>query len=71
MYQDEDFVLYPNPAQNMVYYRSSFDIKSIELYNMMGQIQSSVFDLKNKIDVSTLSDGIYIMRIYKKDGPIG
>jgi hypothetical protein len=66
--KEEDFLLYPNPAQNMVYYRTSMDIKKIELYNMMGQIQSSDLNLNHKLDISALPDGIYFMRIYKKDG---
>lgn len=70
VYRGEDFLLYPNPAQNIVYYKSSLEIKKIELYNMMGQIQSIEFNANNIMDISDLSDGIYFIKVYKSDGLI-
>lgn len=59
-----NFNLYPNPADNFVEVATTLDIDTIEIYNLLGKRVSSVKKLtSNRIDVSTLSKGLYLMKI--------
>ncbi len=58
--------IYPNPATDFVNIASKEDIKSVEIFNMAGQkIISSSSD---KISVSHLTKGIYIVKVTLENG---
>lgn len=64
-----DFVLYPNPANNMLYIKffQSTDIENIRIFNTLGQEvqvapKSRDVDIE-ALDVSALFPGIYYLRI--------
>ena len=55
------FSLYPNPATNLVNIELATELKSVEIYSLQGQkILSSI---KNQVDVSSLSKGMYLIRV--------
>lgn len=63
----EGFTTYPNPVTkgNFVITSSSIDKKQVSIYNMLGkQVFSSSFSgVKSEIDVTSISSGIYILRV--------
>lgn len=58
--------IFPNPAINIVNINSSFDIRQIEVYDLLGK--KIIINVgNNKIDISTLSNGLYLLKIIGKD----
>ncbi|MGC4040006.1 MAG: T9SS type A sorting domain-containing protein [Flavobacterium sp.] len=56
------FVLYPNPARNVLNIKGDFDAsESVTVYNMLGQavLKKSVTSNEESIDIAALSAGIY------------
>jgi len=61
--------IYPNPSSDLIFIKSNHNlIEKIEIYNSIGQINKSVVSDFKTLDISELSDGIYILRIYAKNG---
>jgi acetyl esterase/lipase len=62
--------LYPNPASNMITIHADAVIENINVIDRLGRVINtySVKAEEGKIDVSTLSTGIYIARINLKAG---
>ena len=59
------FMIYPNPASNNLFIskEDEFSVSPvIEILNYLGQTVLKS-DLKNKIDVSSLSNGVYILKL--------
>ena len=63
-----DIKVYPNPAKNMVTVSSvnPQDIKSVDIYNLIGQKVIEQINTEN-IDISELSAGTYIIKITTSD----
>lgn len=55
-------IIYPNPVQNILYVKGNSVAYSIEIYSLIGQLVKTVSNA-NEIDVSLLSQGIYLIRI--------
>lgn len=55
-------IIYPNPVQNILYVKGNSEAYSIEIYSLIGQLVKTVSNA-NEIDVSLLSQGIYLIRI--------
>jgi hypothetical protein len=65
----ESFKMYPNPANgNTVYFKVIEEVQ-INVYKVLGKLVSSnkVTENKNTIDISNLSEGIYVLRITNGD----
>lgn len=64
-----DVKIYPNPAENNIYIKSSnnLNISNINITNVLGKevFSSSLND--NKIDISNLNSGIYILTIQSEN----
>jgi hypothetical protein len=59
-------LVYPNPVENILYIKNSLDLKSINVYNHLGQL---VLQSKEAtIDVSQLSKGMYFLQINTGQG---
>jgi hypothetical protein len=57
---DENLIIYPNPSSDFVFIKSKNDFaNNIVIKNLLGQIVKTV--LTNKVDVSELSNGVYIV----------
>ncbi|CAH8283788.1 putative secreted protein (Por secretion system target) [Mariniflexile fucanivorans] len=67
-----DVLLYPNPASHIVNIKpnNQTNITSIELYNVSGQKMPINLSYGNTIDVSNLSDGMYLLNIFSETGAI-
>lgn len=64
--------LYPNPVVNEINLKSEDIIKSIEVFNSLGQSQlvEAVGNYEYKLDISNLAAGIYIIEIQNIEGKI-
>lgn len=54
--------LYPNPTKDYIYIPEYKQIKSIKVYNLLGQQFNSKWS-KNKIDLRNLKNGVYFLTI--------
>lgn len=61
-----DVIVYPNPANDIVNIAGKENVVSVEIYDMTGR--RLIVDHKNKIEVSTLNSGIYMLKITTADG---
>jgi len=67
-----NFIFFPNPVKDIlnISLKEDFPIKSIQIYNILGE---KVLDLKNKktfstVDVSNLNRGLYLIQINSNAG---
>lgn len=61
---ESDFNISPNPVKDYVSISTDdINISSVELYNVMGQKLLETTNAKDKINVSTLKSGIYLLKI--------
>ena len=63
----ENFVLYPNPANEIVNISSEEEIMNVKIYDLRGQLISEYIHTKN-IDISMVLEGLYIVEIETKSG---
>lgn len=66
------FSFYPNPSSDIVYLKAADNIKSVSIYNLLGQ---QVFNVKiesktSQINISDLSSGTYVLKV-NVDGAMG
>jgi hypothetical protein len=58
--------VYPNPVKDLLYIENVSDLKSVKMYNLLGQ---QVIESKEAmIDVNQLSKGMYLLQIYTSEG---
>ena len=62
------FNFYPNPVKEFLHFKTEHNILKIEIYDIAGRILSSNSVSKNKIDLSVLKSGNYILNIYTEKG---
>lgn len=66
---ETDILLYPNPANDRLFFTGHEQIRSATIINVKGErVQSSV--QSGSIDVSELNGGIYILNLEKSNGEI-
>ncbi len=69
--QTNNFALYPNPVttQINISFPASADNAEFALYNVLGEriLQTNITTMKNNVDVSGLSSGMYIASITSND----
>jgi hypothetical protein len=65
-----EFTLYPNPAKEVLNIQSknNLEIKSIEIYNLLGQVVLVVPNAIDAIDVSNLIKGNYFIKVNTDNG---
>jgi hypothetical protein len=63
-----NFSVYPNPAKNLINISSVKSIEKAEIFSSIGKRVVSTTSLKNnKIDVSSLAKGVYILKLVSGD----
>ena len=56
--------VYPNPVQDVLYFKNAEKVSSIEVYNLVGQkVLSTTTISKDGLDVSKLAKGAYIIKV--------
>ena len=66
--ETSDFSVSPNPAHNEITIHCSTPVEQVAIYNLNGQVvlQST----QTQIDLSALSQGVYIVRVLTTDGQV-
>ncbi len=65
-----EMLVYPNPANNMVYFvpkNRQVALRKIELFDLSGRTML-IAEKENSINISRLSQGMYIYRVQDEDG---
>ena len=62
----EDIRVYPNPTTGNLYI-DAMDVQKVECFNQMGQLVG-VYDNANELNISELSNGVYMLRITVPQG---
>ena len=63
----DEIAVYPNPTTGNLYI-DAVGIQKVECYNQMGQLVRVYDNVRNSIDLNTLSDGVYTLRITVPQG---
>jgi len=63
---DYDIKIYPNPADREIHIASEVKIDVIEIIDMSGKLISKIKNTNNTLDVSQLSKGMYILRLFSE-----
>jgi len=66
----DEFALYPNPVKDILNISSKHqtEIKSVEIYNIIGQLVIVVPNAVQNIDVSSLESGTYFVKVNSEKG---
>ncbi len=64
----ESVSVYPNPVKDILHFNTQEPVTKITIYDVAGRIVSSNAVLENKVDLSTLKTGNYILKIYTEKG---
>lgn len=67
---DNAWVLYPNPTSGVVTIEGEVDIKTVELYNTIGEKLNTQVNTRGEVDLTHLPQGIYIAKIKSKRGEV-
>jgi hypothetical protein len=59
----KDLTIYPNPAQNEVFVTGVENITNVQVLSLDGKVVMSEQTNNNRIDVSSMNDGMYIIRV--------
>jgi len=63
---DHSFLIYPNPASDVLYFSSSLNGGALKIFDAQGKCIRDFTSIKNSaLDVSGLSEGIYLLRYVK------
>lgn len=60
--------IYPNPAKDVVFIRSPESIRAVKVLNISGQIVMTSSVVHDKIDISQLPAGIYVINLLYEKG---
>jgi len=62
--------IYPNSAQSELFIKSDLQIGKVEIYTVVGSLMFSESNFKDKISVSTLPQGFYMLKVYTDNGVV-
>ncbi len=63
-----DIVIYPNPVKDILYFRTDQKVTKAEIFDGAGRKVASFGVKENQIDIAALKSGLYMIRIFTKDG---
>lgn len=67
-FEEANFRMYPNPAQDFIQFSGDIAIDKVEVYNLLGKRVASSTSIENRrFDISSLSKGMYILRVQSED----
>lgn len=67
---DNGFSIYPNPTRSTIYIRSidqKYSVETVRIYNSIGSLIRVVKESTTKLDVNSLSQGLYLLEIETND----
>jgi hypothetical protein len=62
---ESQVLLFPNPAQSEIniFVKENLGVMNYEMYNTQGQIVKQGVLQNNKVDIATIADGMYIIKL--------
>ena len=65
-----DFSVYPNPAKNEIKISTQVQLQNAKVYTLLGKTMLHVNYPSERLDVSSLHAGIYLMSLTSKEGAV-
>lgn len=65
-----DFEVYPNPASDYLFVSNSSDLKRVDIYTVTGQKVKTVQAFGDKIEITELPQGVYVLSAENKNGEV-
>ncbi len=67
---DNTIQMFPNPANHLITIKGKTSIETIEIYDIHGRtaVLETINDLEHTVDISSLSNGIYFVKLTTKNG---
>jgi len=62
--------IYPNPANDRIYFDTNIELKVIQLIDVSGRIVKTIIPKSNVLDVKELKKGIYFLQLVSEKGLI-
>ena len=62
--------IFPNPAKEEIFIKSDLQIEKVEIYSLTGALLLSENNFNEKISVSALSRGVYLLKVFTDKGVI-
>jgi len=59
--------IYPNPTRDEIFIKSDSPIKKVEIYSLTGVLMMQEINFNEKMTVSSLQKGIYIVKVYTEN----
>ena len=71
-FEIKDISIFPNPAKNSITIKNISKEYSVEIFNLIGQkvMDKNITPNDNQIDVSTISDGTYLVKLKDYSGAL-
>ena len=66
--EEVEFKVYPNPTTDYLFFSSDIDNKTVSIFNSAGNVVLKSKTLQNRIDVTSLSSGVYFVEIEGVNG---
>jgi len=66
--ESPEITVYPNPVKDYLYIQSTNKINKVELYTLTGSLVILENNFTEKISLSTVSKGVYILKVYTDKG---
>lgn len=70
VFKTDNYSIYPNPVKDILNFKTEENVIKIEIFDISGRIISSKPVFENKIDLSELKTGNYILKAYNNHGII-
>ena len=64
----DNLIIYPNPTKDELFINSESQITKVEIYSLTGALLLLENNFKEKISVSALSQGVYMVKVYTNEG---
>jgi len=65
-----NMVVYPNPAENNLYFSSTTTLRKVAIYNVVGTQVKEYGNVLQSLNVSDLKTGVYVIRLTDVNGKI-
>nr|WP_295706848.1 T9SS type A sorting domain-containing protein [uncultured Lacinutrix sp.] len=71
-FSKDTFKIYPNPVQGNLLTIENKQNTTYEIYNVLGKkvLKGNITPSDNKVNVSNLSKGVYILKLQSKNGTV-
>ena len=66
-FERDEVKIYPNPASTELNFQYNSGVAQIDIYDILGKRVISSNNIKGKLDITPLKNGLYILKIYSND----